>query len=84
MVNPMVEISDEDADRFMKQAAESIAKRLAQGVPVDLAHAIDVCEIALNLVHVLDFGEGPIRSRLLDACQAAKNEIEDQWEEFDG
>lgn len=80
----MGEISDEDADRFMERAAEDIAKRLAQGIPVDLAHAIQVCEKVLNLVEVLDYGEGPIRSRLLDACQTALKEIEDQWEDSDG
>ena len=77
------DVPDGDAERFMEQAARAIAKKLAQGIPMDLAHAITVCEMALNLVDALDYGEGPIRSRLLDACQAAKKEIDDQWEDCD-
>ena len=72
---------DDDVDKFLEETAKAIAKRLAEGIPVDLAHAIEVCEQALNLVHVLDYGEGPIRSKLLDACQEARREIDAQWEE---
>ena len=74
-------MTDDEADRIISKAAESIAKRLAIGIPIDLAHAIEVCEKALNLVHVLDYGEGPIRSKLLDACQEALKEIDERFVE---
>ena len=74
-------MTNKEADDFIIKAAKVIALRLADGIPIDLAHAIEVCEQVLNLVDVLDYGEGPMRSRLLDALQEARREIVAQWEE---